>query len=64
MGYIPGYLSPPVYPPQLTLKQIEYILKLYSERGGSYEKYIVQGAGHTPFIEKPEEFHKIIQQTL
>jgi pimeloyl-ACP methyl ester carboxylesterase len=64
MGYIPGYPGPLVYPPQPMLKQIEYILKLYSERGGSYEKYIVQGAGHTPFIEKPEDFHKIIQQTL
>ncbi|NAZ12148.1 MAG: hypothetical protein GU361_05435 [Desulfurococcales archaeon] len=33
MGYIPGYPGPPVYPPQPMLKQIEYIPKLYSERG-------------------------------
>ena len=64
MGFIPGYPGPDVYPPQPMIKQIEYVLKLYAEKDGSYEKYIILGAGHTPFIEKPRDFEEIVQKTL
>ena len=56
MGYIPGYPGQDVFPPQPMVSQIRGFLDEYVTRGGTYEKLVIEGAGHTPFIEKPEEF--------
>lgn len=56
MGFIPGYPGQDKFPPQPMVKQIRSFLESYVERGGYYEKFTVEGAGHTPFIEKPEDF--------
>jgi len=55
-GYIPGYPGPDKFPPQPMVSQIKTFLDEYVMRGGTYEKLVIEGAGHTPFIEKPEEF--------
>ncbi len=58
MGYISGYPGQEKFPPQPMVSQIKNFLDEYVVRGGTYEKLVVEGAGHTPFVEKPEEFLK------
>lgn len=58
MGYIPGYPGQEKFPPQPMVSQIKSFLDEYVVRGGTYEKLVIEGAGHTPFIEKPKEFMK------
>lgn len=58
MGYIPGYLGQEKFPPQPMVSQIKNFLDEYVMRGGTYEKLIMEGTGHTPFVERPEEFMK------
>jgi hypothetical protein len=36
--------------------QVRRILETYQANGGSYEEIVIADTGHTPFIEKPEEF--------
>lgn len=56
MGYIPGYPGQEKFPSQPMVSQIKSFLDEYVVKGGTYEKLVVEGAGHTPFVEKPEEF--------
>ncbi|MCC5997878.1 MAG: alpha/beta hydrolase [Thermofilum sp.] len=56
MGHIPGYPGQDKFPPQPMVSQIRSFLDEYVRRGGYYEKFEVEGAGHTPFVEKPELF--------
>jgi len=55
-GYIPGYPGPDKFPPQPMIRQIRSFLDEYASRSGTYERVFIEGAGHTPFIEKPKEF--------
>jgi len=55
-GYIPGYPGPEKFPPQPMVRQIRSFLDEYTSKGGTYERVFIEGAGHTPFIEKPNEF--------
>lgn len=63
-GYIPGYPGQEVYPMQPMIKQIQYVLESYADKKGNYEKYFIKEAGHTPFIERPDEFVKIVNNAL
>lgn len=58
MGYIPGYPGQEEFPPQPMVSQIKNFLDEYTMRGGTYEKLMIEGAGHTPFVERPEELMK------
>lgn len=64
MGYIPGYPGQDVFPPQPMLRQMETFLEAYESRGGTFKKVIIDGAGHTPFIEKPDSFVKELQEFM
>ena len=56
LGYVPGWPGEEVYPPQPMLGQTRHILDEYQAQGGSYEEVVIAETGHTPYIEKPEEF--------
>jgi pimeloyl-ACP methyl ester carboxylesterase len=64
MGLIPGWPGMEVYPPQPMLGQIRYVLEKYAAAGGSYQEVVIEDAGHTPFIEKPEEFNAILHEHI
>jgi pimeloyl-ACP methyl ester carboxylesterase len=59
-GLIPNWPGLEVYPPQPMLGQIRNVLDRYTAAGGSYREVVIQDAGHTPFIEKPEEFNSAL----
>lgn len=52
------------YPPQPMVSQIKYALEKYKSEGGMVKQEIIDGCGHTPFIEKPEITKKIITAHL
>jgi pimeloyl-ACP methyl ester carboxylesterase len=56
LGLIPNWPGMEVYPPQPMLGQIRHVLDRYAAAGGSYRELVIEGAGHVPFIEKPEAF--------
>ena len=45
-------------PPQPMLKQIRSVLENYRSKGGVFTEQVIEGAGHTPFLEKPAEFNR------
>ena len=56
LGYVPGWPGAEVYPPQPMVGQTRYVLEQYAANGGSFEEVVIADAGHSPYIEKPEEF--------
>jgi pimeloyl-ACP methyl ester carboxylesterase len=56
LGYVPGWPGEEVYPPQPMVGQTRYVLEQYTANGGSFEEVVITDAGHTPYVEKPEEF--------
>ena len=56
LGYVPGWPGAEVYPPQPMVSQTRFVLEQYAANGGSFEEVVIAEAGHSPYIEKPEEF--------
>ena len=51
-------------PPQPMLRQIRSVLEDYRRKGGLFREQVIQDAGHTPFIEKPGEFNRVLLDFL
>lgn len=64
MGTIPGYPGVDVCPPQPMLDQIRAVLEQYAANGGSYSEVALEETGHTPYIEKPDEFDQHFHKML
>jgi pimeloyl-ACP methyl ester carboxylesterase len=64
MGVIPGWPGDEVYPSQPMVSQSRYVLEKYAENGGSFEEVVFEECGHTPYIEKPEQFNKLFHAHL
>lgn len=56
LGYVPGWPGEEVYPPQPMVGQTRYVLEQYTASGGSFEEVVIADSGHTPYVDKPEEF--------
>lgn len=56
LGYVPGWPGEEVYPPQPMVGQTRSLLEKYAAQGGSFEEVVIADTGHTPYVEKPEEF--------
>lgn len=56
IGAIPDWPGASLYPPQPMIQQTRYVLKEYRANGGTFSEVVINGAGHTPFIEKATEF--------
>ena len=61
LGFIPGWPGADVYPSQPMVGQTRVVLEQYKSAGGQYEEEVIQETGHTPYIEKPEEFNQAFQ---
>ena len=55
-GIIPGWPGADVAPPQPMLQQIRAVLESYQAEGGVTREVVFEDCGHSPHIEKPEEF--------
>jgi pimeloyl-ACP methyl ester carboxylesterase len=54
LGFIPGYPGEAVYPSQPMVSQTRYVLE---RRKGPFTELVMADTGHSPYIEKPQEFY-------
>lgn len=64
MGAVPGWPGNEECPPQPMLAQTRGVLDNYAANGGSYREEIIEDAGHSPYLEKPESFNAIFHAHL
>ena len=64
LGAVPGWPGADVYPPQPMVGQTRFVLDQYEANGGSYEEVVIAEAGHSPYIEHPDEFMAAFGKTL
>jgi len=64
MGALPEYPGEDVFPPQPMVSQTRYVLDNYKDAGGEYTEVVFEETGHTPYIEKPDQFNKHFHEIL
>jgi pimeloyl-ACP methyl ester carboxylesterase len=55
LGLVPGCPTD-LFPSQPMVSQTRKVLDLYKEQGGIYKEVVMAETGHTPYIEKPQQF--------
>ena len=60
LGLVPGWPGEEVYPPQPMVAQTRAVLDTYQERGGRYREEVIADCGHSPHVQKPEEFRELV----
>jgi pimeloyl-ACP methyl ester carboxylesterase len=56
LGAVPDWPGIEQVPPQPMVTQTRAVLRRYADAGGSYREVVITEAGHSPFLEKPEDF--------
>ena len=64
LGQVADWPGAAICPPQPMVGQTRAVLEEYARRGGAFREHVVNGAGHTPFIEKPREFNQVLLDFL
>ncbi|PFG42439.1 serine aminopeptidase S33 family [Isoptericola jiangsuensis] len=55
LGAVPGWPGRDVCPPQPMVGQTRAVLDAYATRGGAYREVVLDGVGHSPHLERPQE---------
>ncbi|GAA3443395.1 alpha/beta fold hydrolase [Planomonospora venezuelensis] len=61
LGVVPGWPGEELCPPQPMVAQTRAVLERYAAAGGSYEEVVYTGVGHSPHIERAEEFARLLR---
>ncbi len=64
LGLVPGWPGEEIYPPQPMVGQIRHVLEQYKANGGDFEEVVIPDTGHSPYIEKPDEFMAIFSKVI
>jgi pimeloyl-ACP methyl ester carboxylesterase len=56
VGAVPGWPGDAVFPPQPMVTQTRSVLDRYAASGGRYREVLVPDCGHSPHVERPQEF--------
>jgi pimeloyl-ACP methyl ester carboxylesterase len=56
VGAVPGWPGEEVFPPQPMVTQTRSVLDRYAATGGAYREVVLPGVGHSPHVERPQEF--------
>ena len=64
LGFVPGWPGDAVCPPQPMVSQTRKVLTQYAANGGKYWEKVMADTGHTPYIEKPDEFMTLLANHL
>lgn len=64
LGAVPGWPGPEVCPPQPMVTQTRAVLDRYAASGGAYRELVLPGVGHSPHVERPQEFDVALLEHL
>ena len=56
LGAVPGWPGPDRYPAQPMIAQTRAVLDAYAGAGRQYREVALEGSGHGPHLDRPEEF--------
>ena len=56
LGAVPGWPGPDRYPAQPMIGQTRAVLDAYAAGGGRYREVALEGSGHGPHLDRPDEF--------
>lgn len=56
LGAVPGWPGAEECPPQPMLDQTEDVLARYESGGGTVSRVVIPESGHSPYVDKPQEF--------
>ncbi len=56
LGAVPGWPGEEVCPPQPMVTQTRAVLDRYAAAGGAHREVVLPGVGHSPHVERPQEF--------
>lgn len=63
-GIVPGWPGEETAPPQPMVAQTREVLDRYSATGGEVREEVFEGAGHSPHLEDPERFVRVLREHL
>lgn len=64
LGLRPDWPGELVFPAQPYLSQVAYALDGYEQSGGIVRRCVLTDVGHTPYLERPEQFNAALTQHL
>lgn len=64
LGVVPGWPGDEICPPQPMIAQTRHVLDNYAAAGGKVQEVVIEDCGHTPFIEKADQFNQALRQYL
>lgn len=64
LGAVPGWPGDEVMPPQPMVGQMRAVLEDYAAKGGRYEEVVFEDTGHSPHVERPERFERLLLDFL
>jgi pimeloyl-ACP methyl ester carboxylesterase len=64
LGLVPGWPGDDVCPPQPMLAQTRAVLDEYKLKGGCYREVAFADCGHSPHVEKTDEFVKVLTEHI
>lgn len=64
LGVIPGWPGAQVAPPQPMIAQTRQVFDAYAAAGGRVREIVWPGVGHSPHLERPEEFRTALLEHI
>jgi len=64
IGAVPGWPGADEFPPQPMVSQMRGMLETYKSAGGQFWEVVLPDCGHSPHIEKPQEFQAAVLKHL
>jgi pimeloyl-ACP methyl ester carboxylesterase len=64
VGAVPGWPGEDVFPPQPMVTQTRAVLDRYAASGGRYREVLLPGVGHSPHVERPQDFQVALLEHL
>jgi pimeloyl-ACP methyl ester carboxylesterase len=64
IGAVPGWPGEEAFGPQPMGRQTRAVLDRYAASGGSYREVVLPDVGHSPHVERPQEFAVVLLEHL